>query len=443
MNAKTSTRTGGRAGLSSERGSTLVAVLAIVTAVLLVGAALFILGTAESDLVEYTVDNARAFYLAEAGQEAAQGILEEMAQAEPPSFPDSGTLEDQALGDGTYDFTVTKISGAYPWLIEYEIVSTGEVDGVTSTITSRIRRETFAQYLFFTSKASDIWFTTGDSLHGRVHSNDKLKIDGDPWFGSKVTSSSSNITITQGSNPVFEQGYELGVDEVPFPSGDDIKSAMRAQAQDGGLYGGELNGRNAYYQVVLGRNGATGTISFRSYSRRGWRYRWSGWTDVDISTFNGVIWSEEPFTIEGVLDGELTMGSDDDIWITDDVLYEGSSPGHGPDEGCDDLLGLVAAKDIIVADTWANRNDVEIHAHMLALWKSLKVEDYNQGSPRGDLTIWGGVAQYKRGPVGTFNKWGMSSGYNKDYHFDSRLSGWSPPGYPQTNRYIQVSWTES
>ena len=74
--------------------------------------------------------------------------------------------------------------------------------------------------------------------------------------------------------------------------------------------------------------------------------------------------------------------------------------------------------------------------------ESFKVAKYNQGPPRGDLTLWGGFAQYKVGPVGTFNKWGLSTGYNKDYHFDSRLTGWSPPGYPATDRYVVVSWSD-
>jgi len=429
--------------ITDESGSTLVAVLAIITAVLLIGSALFILGTGEADVVEYTVDSAQAFYLAEAGQEAAQSILQELAKEDPPIYPESGAMEDQALGGGTYDVQADKVAGLYPWLIEYEIVSTGQIDGVSRTVTSRIRRETFAQYLYFSNQASDIWFTTGDSLYGRVHSNGKIKIDGDPWFGKKVTSAHPTITIKHGSDPVFEEGYELDVDEVTFPNAREIEETMKSQAQHGGLYGGRLRGNKAYYEVVLGRNGRTGTLSFRSYSKVGRKYKWSGWTDVDLSTFNGVIWSEEPVEIEGTLDGTLTLGSADDIWITDDLLYEGSTPGYGPDDDCDDILGLVAAKDIIVADTPANRHDCEIHAHMLALWKSFEVEHYNHGSPRGDLTIWGGFAQYKVGAVGTFNKWGQVSGYNKDYHFDSRLSGLSPPGYPETNRYIMVSWSEA
>ncbi len=428
--------------MGSESGSTLVAVLAIVTAVLLVGSALFILGTGEADVVEYTVDSAKAFYLAEAGQERAHTYLDRLAQKTPPNYPSHASVEDEVLGDGSYTVEATQVIGMYPWLMEYEIVSTGEVDGITSTVTSRIRRETFAQYLYFSNQASDIWFTTGDSLHGRVHSNGIIKIDGDPWFGEKVTSAHPTIAIQHGSNPTFESGYEVGVDEVGFPDSNTIKASMQDQAENGGVYGASLKGNKAYYEVELGRNGNHGTFSYRAYEKSGRKYKWSGWTDVDVSNTNGVVWFDESIEICGTLDGQVTIGSASDIWITDDILYEASTPGFGPDPDCDDVLGLVASKNVIIADTPANRNDCEVDAHMLALWKSLEVENYNHGSPRGDLTIWGGFAQYKVGPVGTFNKWGPVSGYEKDYHFDSRLAGMSPPGYPQTDRYIMVAWRE-
>lgn len=427
---------------NGERGSALVMVLAIITAVLLVGSALFTLGTSEADIVEYTVDSAKAFYLAEAGQERARSFMEDLSQKAPPSYPASAALDDEMLGGGEYDVAITKVAGAYPWLVEYEIVSTGEVDGAMSTVTTRIRRETFAQYLHFSNVASDIWFTTGDSLYGRVHSNGMVKIDGDPWFGEKVSSAHPTITITSGSNPTFVGGYEVGTEPVLFPSAEDVETSMQADAQAGGLYCGELSGNQSYYEVELGRDGSYGTLSYRSYEKKNKNYKWSTWTDIDLDSINGVVWFDELIEIAGTLDGEVTIGANQEIWITDDLIYEGSSTGHGPDPDCDDLLGLVAGTDIIVADTEPNRSDCEIHGHMLALWKAFTVENYNQGSPRGDLTIWGGFAQYNYGPVGTFNTLGAVSGYNKDYHYDSRLAGMSPPGYPQTDQYVLVSWIE-
>ena len=67
----------------SVRGSALVGVMGIITAVLLVGVAIFILGHSEGDVVEYAVDDSRAFYIAEGGLERMRGYLVELELADP------------------------------------------------------------------------------------------------------------------------------------------------------------------------------------------------------------------------------------------------------------------------------------------------------------------------------------------------------------------------
>ena len=424
----------------SERGNALVTVMVVISAVLLIASALYITAVGEADLVEYSVDSAKAFYVAEAGLTRAKGWLEK--KSEQGQFPSSASISDEPLGEGSYDVDVQKVTGIYPWLVEYEITSRAEVDGVEREIVSRIRKETFAQYVYFANNAADIWFTTGDSLDGRVHINGKIQISGDPWFGMKVTSTNNNMTLESGSEPVFEGGYELGVDQIDFPKVNDIRNVIRSEANSGGVYEGRLNGGSAHYEVVIGMTG-NGYVSYRSYSKQGRWYRYSNWTHVRIDNTNGVFWFHDKVYIEGTLDGQVTVGSNEDMYITDNILYEDSTPGQGPDPGSDDILGLVSAKNIIVKDNAANRNDVEIHAHMMALNKSLTVENYQYGSPRGDLTIYGGFAQKKMGAIGTFSHWyGIQSGYNKDYHFDRNFTSQSPPSYPETGDYIVVDWED-
>ncbi len=428
---------------STERGTVLVMVLAIVAAVLVIGAALFMLAAGESDVVEYGVDGSRAFYLAEAGLERARTWLEQLAQTDPPTCPEEGSFVDQTLGGGRYDVRVDKLGGSSPWSTAYEIVSTGDVDGVVRQIRAVIEHETFAQYLYFADRMDDIWFITGDSLDGRLHANGHIRMSGSPWFGMKVTSSKDHFILWQDSEPVFEAGYELGVDEIPLPVTQELVESLASSAASEGLYAGPLPGRRAKYEVVLGRNGALGTLSYRAYRKVGGSYHWTDWTTVDVSSFNGVAWFDEPIRIRGVLDGQLTVGSSGDIYITDDVLYEDSVPGQGPIPGCDDVLGMVSAKNIIVAATGANMHDCEIHAHMMALDKSFTVEMYDQGPPRGDLIIWGGFAQKKQGAVGKFKHGGgIVHGYQKNYHYDRNLLSNSPPGYPPTGKYLVVSWEE-
>ncbi|MBD3368111.1 MAG: DUF4900 domain-containing protein [Candidatus Eisenbacteria bacterium] len=426
--------------IGNERGNALVTVVVIITAVLLVASALYIMAVGEGDLVEYSVDSAKAFYIAEAGQQRARCWLEE--KANDGQYPDEASLESEYLGEGTYDISLTKVAGLYPWLLEYEVVTRGTVDGVAREVVARIRRETFAQYIYFAGNPADIWFTTGDSLNGRTHVNGEIRISGDPWFGGKVTSTADQMVIQGGSDPTFEAGYELGVSEMELPSLSELSQTIVQQAQQDGVFRSGLRGRSARYEVTLGMS--DGYLSYRSYERRGWwGYQYSDWTHVRIEDTNGVFVFVDEVHIEGTLDGQATIASGEDMYITDDIIYEDSTPGQGPNPGADDLLGLVSAKNIIVADNAANRNDCEIHAHMMALDESFTVENYQWGDPRGDLTVYGGFAQKRMGPIGTFyHGYGITSGYNKDYHFDRNMTTQSPPSYPQTDDYIVVDWEE-
>jgi hypothetical protein len=156
---------------------------------------------------------------------------------------------------------------------------------------------------------------------------------------------------------------------------------------------------------------------------------------IDISSLNGAVWFEEPIKILGVLDGTLTIGVNGSIEITDDILYEDSTPGSGPVPGCDDMLGLIAAGsedgDIIVSYTVPNQSDCEIHAVMMALRKDFTVEDYQLHPPRGQLIIYGGLMVDRAIRTGVYADGMVVSGYAKDLHYDARMSDESPPFFPQ------------
>jgi hypothetical protein len=433
-----------RAG-AGDRGSVLVTVLAIITGVLLIGSALFILGVGESGLVEYATDTAEAFWLAEAGQERARAWLEEQAGETPPVYPLRGGFEDQPLRGGDYDASILRRAGGYAGIVEYDVVSYGEKDGDIRQIRSALQSESFARFVYFHNQSSDVWHVTGDSLDGPFHANGHIRIRGEPWFGGRVTTTADYLIVQEGSSPTFEQGYQTNVPEVAFPDPSIIPDALRDAAQRDGLYLGDLRGPRARYEVVLGRNGNLGYLSYRSYERGGGgRYRFSPWTDVPISSINGPVFFDDPMWIEGTLDGELTIGSGGSVHVRDDILYEDATPYGGPLPGCDDMLGLIAAGDVIVDVTIPNMDDCVIHGHVMAMQHSLTAESYNQGPPRGDLVVWGGVAQENTGPVGAFNQYDIIvHGYEKDYHYDPRLStGAAPPWYPLTGRYIVVSWED-
>jgi hypothetical protein len=428
---------------AAERGSALVAVLAIITAVLLIGSALFIMGVGEGGLVEDATDSARAFWLAEAGQERARTWLEEGASQQPPVYPLRGGFEDQPLAGGVYDGSILTRFSPTPWLYEYDVVTVGEHDGNIRQVRTVLRTESFSRYVYFHNQSSDIWHVTGDSLDGPFHANGHIRIRGEPWFGGRVSTTEDYLIVQSGSNPIFERGYTTNAPAVPFPDPDMVPTGLRAAAQSQGHFAPSLRGNRARYEVVLGRNGNLGYLSYRSYERRGSRYRYSPWTDVAVSGITGPVWFDDTVWIEGTLDGVVTIGTAEDVHIRDDILYEDATPRGGPVPGCDDMLGLISSANVIVDITPANMRDCVIHGHVMALQHSLTAERYNQGPPRGDLVVWGGIAQENTGPVGAFNEYDIIvHGYTKDYHYDVRLNNDSPPWYPLTGRYYVASWED-
>lgn len=423
-----------------DRGSALVGVMVITTAVLLVGVAIFTLGNAEGDIVEYAVDEARAFYIAEGGLERARAWLGDLLESDPGANPVGVAFEDQALGGGRYTVEIVDDPSVGSWLVAYEVVCTADVDDATRRIRAIMVPETFAKYQWFAKSGGWRWFCTGERFEGLVHVQDNLLIDGDPWFGGRVTVG-GGLTMVEGSNPTFVQGYELNVGELTLPGVADIDAGVKTAALNGGLYEGTLPKVKDFYHVALGSPSA-GELTYEGLRPQGQGYlSIDGPYVVDISSLNGAAWFEEPVAIEGILDGQITIYADGNIEIWDDILYDASTPGAGPDPECDDVLGLIAGGDIEISYTVPNQNDCEIHGVMIALNANVQAEDYTKWDPRGSLIVCGGVIAEESILCGQYNGYCVH-GYERDYRVDPRLSRMPPPFFPVIGRYIVYSWEE-
>jgi hypothetical protein len=176
----------------------------------------------------------------------------------------------------------------------------------------------------------------------------------------------------------------------------------------------------------------------------------------------GVIVAKGTVGISGVLRGRVTMHSQaGNIVLLDDTRYA-SDPKDGE---CLDMLGLIASKDIVVADNAVNtpqnangrRNyddtkDFHLHSVMMALGSSFRVEDYQIGVAhvngcegtkveRGCLYLAGGIIQAARGAVGTTIS-GGATGFSKRYSYDRCALRKAPPYYPTTGRYVDNRYYE-
>jgi hypothetical protein len=153
---------------------------------------------------------------------------------------------------------------------------------------------------------------------------------------------------------------------------------------------------------------------------------------------NGAIFvNSGTLSVSGTVHGAATIGASGDIFVTDNLTYA-SDPRTNPSST--DVLGIISESDVVVdADA---PNTMEIDGCVMAMGTSFMVQNWSSGSPKGVLTVYGGIIQQERGPVGTFNgSTGQKvSGYSKAYAYDSRLQGTPPPYMPTTGDYITLSW---
>jgi Tfp pilus assembly protein PilX len=148
--------------------------------------------------------------------------------------------------------------------------------------------------------------------------------------------------------------------------------------------------------------------------------------------------------VSGTVKGVTTAAASNYVYVVGDLIEKSRTA---------DLIGLVGNSAILVYNpessttttttTGSGRNQQttttttytplltdsgrEIDAAMLSVQHTFQVQNYNRGGTRGDLTVYGSIAQKYRGPVATASNGTIVNGYNKNYQYDSRLTSAVPP----------------
>lgn len=453
----------------------LVGILALSGALLLLVLSILMMASIEAGLTARRASKSRAFYLAEGG--LTRGMLWIEAQAAPPEgtatiFPFGE--EPETAGHGTYTVIIvpdpTNGTAERP---AYTIVATGSVNGHERTLELRVGLGQFTDFLYFTDREHEpgtgavVWYDSYDVLDGPLFTNDQISINGDPTFMYNVASAYGGPDDTDGThnplflyyngdpfshvesaagsnppydNPDFQEGFELGVPGVEYPD-HNLTSDIEDLAEMVGLVIGGTN------EIELSRiDSITGLpmYGYVSYHKAG-----EPWTDVEISSINGLIYVSGSFSVSGTLDGSLTIASNGSIWITDDVLYR-DSDADGPNPYCDDMLGLISGTDINIEMSTPNMTDCTIHAAMVALDNCFRADQWGTGPLRGLLTVHGSIVQGYHGCVNTTTTIDgveiLLTGYATDYHYDWRLTEDSPPYFHEffgMGNYVRGRWRET
>ncbi|HET9425805.1 MAG TPA: hypothetical protein VFO55_10570 [Gemmatimonadaceae bacterium] len=174
----------------------------------------------------------------------------------------------------------------------------------------------------------------------------------------------------------------------------------------------------------------------------------------------GVIYASGSVAVSGVVRGRVTLYATGTVAVIDDLRYA-NDPGLGV---CQDILGIIAGADVMVADNAINtpqlvtstsrRNfddtkDFYLHSVMMALNTSFGVESFDTGptnyndcegtnNGRGCLYLSGGVIQVERGAVGQSD----GHGFTKRYSYDRCAIMSPPPYFPTTGRFNDSRYYE-
>jgi len=357
--------------------------------------------------------------------------------------------------DGSFTATVSPVPGGKL----LRSVSSSFVDGnaygdtVDVTVASS-SDNSFSLFAWMTNLENGVFWITGDSIWGRVHSNDNLTMSGSPVFLQKVTTSKGLIPplgksqviggTTYTNKAIFQNppAPETGVAQIQLPS-DMSGLAAAAASPNGKKYTTDI-------WVTLDPGGpAEGDgVAYVRQTQLGPIIDTVGLGDPN---FNGVIMGTGVVNVQGTLDGRLTIASystptasTNNIVIQQDIFYQ-----HDPRNGASsDMLGLVANNNVIVADDIPGATGRTIQGSVFARTGSFTAQNYSTRPINGDLNILGSIVQNSRGPVGTFNGSAtLQSGFLKRYKYDVRLADPSvrPPFYPGfiKKTYSISQWWES
>jgi len=329
----------------------------------------------------------------------------------------------------------------------------------------------------------DITWANDDTVTGPFHSNDQIAVSGSPEFQGETTTSRPDARYYDNasgrhcvarynpsgcnSDPTFSQGLHFRAPLTLPPSNNQIKAeADPAISGEGCMYVGATfirlnsNGSATIKSVKTDDSSSSkcpingtmaslpsnGVIYIRGaksgetcLSSRPHPYSLS----ADVTPYNRC--AGDVF-VEGTLNGRLTIAAENNVIISNDIRYAG---GRGANS--DDMLGLVANNFVEIMHPVTNGGqnlnylggrpfeDPHIDAAILSVEHSFRVQNHAEGRDFDDpIDLFGTLAQFYRGPVGTYSGSSNVSGYEKDYKYDPRLEFVSPPHFLDP---VQSAWS--
>ncbi len=454
---------------ASKRGSMVVLILIFGSlAIMGIGAIISLLIT-EQRSSQNAVASEQAFQAAEAGIHYYRWILAH----NPNDY--SGVNQDYTDNNGNavghYTVTVTPPDPGSSIITLTSVGTSILSSNQKRTVRVRYGNPSYAKFAVLTN--SNVWFGVNESVHGRLHSNGGIRMDG---IGDSLITTVKETYICgpeHGCNNETQPGI-WGAGEDPalwdFPIADAVDfnaitldfETMKIAAQNGGLY---LPKSSAFgYHIVFAAN-ATLTVNLvtkmhkavTGYDGTNWVTESNdiktdspivGYQNIPIPS-NGIIFVEDQTWVSGDVNGRVTLAAahlPDDGTVTYDIIIHDNIQ-YFPDRTSGSVLGLIAQQDILVP--LYSPTKLTIDAAMLAQ-KGHIVRYYYSSSTSKDHAVKQEIDSY--GTLITNLVWTwtwvnssdkITSGYTTStINYDSALEYSPPPFFPTQDEYNLISWEE-
>lgn len=367
------------------------------------------------------------------------------------------------------------------------------------TFNVTVRRDNFAKYALFTSHHSapngtTVWFTNTTNFNGPVSTNERFSFALNPSgnFTEQVSQHENKARFYNNGSSILLDAAKNGNKDVPifkdndegnFKRGEGIinlassisQADLKNEALGGnpdpgsnGIYvsnnGTNVTGGifiksnagnisvamsvdgsdNAVYNLTQGACAKTVTVDYAnnrttvSACGGGGSVVYNGipdgtqnqgvliYANNDIVNFSGTVQKNS----------NITVASEKDIVITNNVEYSQFNPGATPNAlGYNNILGILSWGGNVRIGASAP-NNINIHGIVMAPHGVFTVDNYTAGLPRGTATLLGGAITDFYGPFGTFSGGVPVSGYGRNFIYDSRvLNGMTPPYFPYLSNF--------
>lgn len=319
------------------------------------------------------------------------------------------------------------------------IVAEGTFNNITKVISVQLRPSNFAKFGNYYSSISAMP-ATGDTFHGPFHVNGTLYTYGSPVFLGK-TSSKGGLSKYGSGNPIFNAGYQTGVD-VPLQFD---TTGLRTRAGSSVFRGTTSPNKGVDVRIYF-NNDATIT-----YSQKPEGGSWTANTTVALSTFapDGVIYVEKGnIYTKGTIDGNVSIVATKkgrsgfgNVYLEDNIRYL-DNPTTNPNSN--DMLGIIAEENIRIKDNSDTRGkNIYTEASMFAMNGNIGPEDgLVTQSFLGNWYILGGVIAKTTRVTATYSGSNPVRGLRFNHRFDERFYTVTPPAFPNTRNFEVVSWYE-